>query len=96
MRRDEALAILAAHRDELREMGAGSLSLIGDILHEDVGPESRIEVLVELSRPMGYFKFFDIQFAITGWLGQEVFMVTPAEIPARDREMVLSEAAQAF
>ncbi|MCX6022358.1 MAG: nucleotidyltransferase [Chloroflexi bacterium] len=95
MRWDEALAILAAHRDELREMGVGSLSLIGDIVQAEVGSESRIEILIVLSKRMGYFTFLAIERRLAEMLGQPVFLLTPEELPENMRSQILGEAIHA-
>ena len=50
MRRDEVLSIIAAHRDELRRMGVLSLSIFGSVARDEAGPQSDVDLLVELDR----------------------------------------------
>src|SRR5262245_6905829 len=53
MTKDKALAIIAAHKTRLRELGVGSLSLFGTVLHQDVAPGEEIRALVEFSWLVG-------------------------------------------
>lgn len=47
MTRDEALAILTAHRDELAAFGLRRLALFGSVARDEAGPNSDVDVLVE-------------------------------------------------
>ena len=73
MRRDEALAILAAHRDELRETyGVKSLALFGSVARDEAGPESDVDLLVEFDRPTGLFGLAALQIFLEQVLGTGV------------------------
>lgn len=54
-----------------------------------------MDILVELSRPMGYFEFLSIQFALEKWLGQKVDLGTPDSLKPRIRERVMREVVRA-
>ena len=47
VRRDEALAILAAHEEELAALGVASLRLFGSVARGEAGPDSDVDLLVE-------------------------------------------------
>lgn len=94
MRRDEALRILRAHADDLRTLGVREAYLFGSVARDDARPDSDVDVLVELSRPMG-LAFFDIQLALERWLGRPVDVVTPDALHDRLRERVLAEVVRA-
>jgi uncharacterized protein len=71
MRRHEALEVLREHREELRALGVKEIYLFGSVARDEAGPKSDVDVLVELSRPMGW-EFFDIQEALELWFGRKV------------------------
>ena len=59
-RRDEVLAIIASHRQQLQAMGVKSLELFGAVARDDANADSDIDFLVEFDRPVG-FGFFAVQ-----------------------------------
>lgn len=95
MRRAEALAILQAHKADLEALGVDALYLFGSVARDEANPQSDVDVLVELSRPMGYFEFLDIQFALENWLETKVNLGTPESLKPRIRERVLREVVRA-
>ncbi len=94
MRRDETLAILAAHREELRRRGVRSLAVFGSVARDEARPDSDVDVLVELERPMGLLGFIDIQLYLEGILGCTVDLGTPDTLKPAIRERVLHEAVR--
>lgn len=94
MRRDEALAVLAAHRDQLREMGVLNLSLFGAIARDQVAPDGEVDILIEVQRPMG-LRFFSIELYLEEILGQSVNLVTPDVLGDELQDIVLLEAIRA-
>ena len=91
MRRDEVLAILAAHRDEIRAFGVTSLALFGSVARDEAGPESDIDLLVEFDRPVGLFEFFDLKEYLEGLLGHPVDLGTPRSLKEHVRDDVLRD-----
>jgi predicted nucleotidyltransferase len=91
MRRDEALAILAAHKDELARYHVKSLALFGSVARDEAGPDSDVDVLVEFDRPVDYFLFFELQEYLTRLLGREVDLGTPRSLREGIAETVLLE-----
>ena len=77
MRRDEAVAILAAHREELQRYRVRSLALFGSVARDEAGPDSDVDILVEFERPIGYFLFFDLKDHLEHLLGSRVDLGTP-------------------
>ena len=58
MRRDEALRLLAAHREEIARFGVKSLAIFGSVARDEAGPDSDVDVLVEFSVPVGLSHFW--------------------------------------
>jgi uncharacterized protein len=97
MRRDQALKVLAAHREELRAMGVERLSLFGSVARDEAGEGSDVDVLVEFvpGVRIGMFEFLDVQETLAGLLGAEVDLATPASLHPRLRDAILREAVLA-
>lgn len=96
MHRDEALAILAAHGDELRkEHHVRTLSIFGSVARDEAGPESDVDVLVEFDEPVGLFTFIGLKLYLEEILGRPVDLATPDALRARMRDRILSEAIRA-
>jgi uncharacterized protein len=95
VQRDEALRILAEHHDEIAAFGVKSLAIFGSVARNEAGPDSDVDVLVEFSIPVGYFKFFDLQEYLESILGCRVDLTTPDALHERLRDRILLEAVHA-
>jgi predicted nucleotidyltransferase len=95
MRRAEVLSILKAHKADLESLGVSAAYLFGSVARDEDHAGSDVDILVELSRPMGYFEFLSIQFALEKWLGQKVDLATPSSLQPRIRERVMREVVRA-
>jgi len=69
MSQQEVIKKLRDHGDELREMGVRSLSLFGSVVREEGGPTSDVDLLVEFDRPVGLFRFYEVQERLQEILG---------------------------
>lgn len=96
MRRDEALAILRTHMEELRtSFGVGSLSLFGSVARDEAGPESDVDLLVEFDRAVGLFDFIRLRDRLAEVLNRRVDLVTPDALKRQLRDRILGEAVRA-
>lgn len=95
LRRDDALAILAAHRDEIHARGLKSLSLFGSVARDEAGPGSDVDLLVKFAQPVGLFKLGHVQDFLSTILGRPVDFVFRDSIRKEFRENVLGEAIRA-
>ena len=96
MRRDEALRILSAHREELMTRGVETLSLFGSVGRDEGGPDSDVDLLVTFNRPTGLFGLVALQRYLEGRLGRPVDLTTPRGLRQQLRDQVLAEAVRAF
>lgn len=92
MKRADVLRVLAEHRDELAMMGVESLAVFGSVARDEAGPDSDVDLLVQIKRPMGAFEFIGIQQHLEQLLGCPVDLVTPESLKPRLRDRVLGEA----
>ena len=95
VRRDDVLTVLQAHREELRHFGVVSLILFGSVARDQAGPQSDIDLLVELKRPAGYFTVVRLQEHLEHLLKARVDLLTPGAIDDRLRERISHESIRA-
>jgi predicted nucleotidyltransferase len=71
---DDIIASLQAHSAELRLAGIRHLSLFGSVARGDDGPDSDIDLAVELDRDkhIGLFRLIALQRRLTELLGRKV------------------------
>lgn len=91
----ELLDTIAANREELQELGIGSLSVFGSVARGEATESSDIDLLVEFSRPVGLFHFAHVRRRLSELLGAEVDLVTVNALREEMRERVMKEAIRA-
>lgn len=96
MKRDEVMAILKAHQSKLQQLGVISLELFGSVARDEARPDSNVDVLVEISRPMGLFRFIQIKHYLENVLGCRVDMGTAESLKAHLREPVTEDLVRVF
>jgi predicted nucleotidyltransferase len=96
MKRDEVLAILAAHRQELKALGVKSLDLFGSVARDEARPDSDVDFLVEFSIDAGLFDLFRVRHYLEDILGCSVDLGTQDALREHLREPVLKEAIRAL
>lgn len=97
MTRQQVLDKIAAHKDELRDMGVRSLSLFGSYARDEANENSDVDLLVEFDgRPIGLFEYAGIQLQLQEWLGvSKVDLVMPSAIYEELKDDILREAIRA-
>ncbi len=96
MKKDEVLAILAAHRQELKALGVKSLDLFGSVARDEARPDSDVDFLVEFAEPGGLFQLLRVQHYLEDILGCSVDLGTENALRKHLREPVLKEAIRAL
>ncbi|MEQ9483498.1 nucleotidyltransferase family protein [Coleofasciculus sp. F4-SAH-05] len=96
MKRDEVLAILAAHREQLQDMGVKSLNLFGSVARDEADANSDVDFLVEFNRPGGLFQLLKVQYYLEDILGCAVDLGTQEALKEHLREPVLKDSIRAF
>lgn len=96
MKRDEVLAIVAAHRQQLQAMGVKSLELFGSVARDEAGPDSDVDFLVEFDRPVGLFEFIEVRLYLKDVLGCSVDMGTQNALREHLRKPVLKDVIRAL
>lgn len=96
MRRDEVIAIVSAHQDQLKSMGVESLDLFGSVARDEATLESDVDFLVELHRPTGLFKLMKIKHYLEDILNCDVDLGTVKALREHLREPVLKDMIRVF
>ncbi len=80
--------------DELaRDYGVTEIGVFGSFVRGEASKDSDIDILVTFNRPMGFFKFMELEERLSKWLGRKVDLVTKAALKPHIGRRVLSEVA---
>ena len=91
--RDETLAILREHRDELRErFGVTELALFGSTVRNEARPDSDVDILVDMDIAGDWKRSFRLQFFLEELLGHSVDLVVNGSLRKAYRAQVSREA----
>ncbi len=88
MRRDEALRLLAERRAELDQMGVTSLALFGSVARDEAGPDSDVDVIIDVRRPFDLFDLAAVHLRLEEILGCRVDVATEGGMRPRYRERI--------
>ncbi|AQR61257.1 hypothetical protein BZG35_06040 [Brevundimonas sp. LM2] len=80
MTRDELLVKLRELKPWLEEQGIVNVRLFGSYARDEAGPDSDVDLLVEVVKPLG-FRFFGVERELGDRLGARVEMGTRDEMP---------------
>jgi len=96
MNRDEIKRILTAHRADLEARGVRSLAIFGSAARGEAGPESDVDVLVELKPEahVGLLGLVGLKEYLETVLNCSVDVVTSEGLRAWMRERVVREAVR--
>jgi uncharacterized protein len=92
--REQVLATIDDHADELRRLGAKSLALFGSVARGEGSDSSDIDLLVEL-QPKTFDAYMDVKLSLEKALGRKVDLVLADAVKPRLRPMILAEAVRA-
>jgi uncharacterized protein len=95
MRRDEALAILADHRQDLESFGVKSIAIFGSVARNEARGDSDVDVLVEFAVPIGFFELIRLERHLGDLFGRRVDLTTPGGLKRQLRDRILREAVYA-
>lgn len=78
--------------DFLRDTyGVDELGVFGSVARGDNTEKSDIDILVTLSRPMGYFEFIDLEEYLAKLLGKKVDLVTKKALKPAIKDDILQQ-----
>jgi len=89
----DKIGILKSEFDELsRNYNVARIGFFGSVTRDDFKKGSDIDVLVEFSEPIGFFKYLQLERHLKVLLKAEVDLVTLAALKPAIRESVFNDA----
>lgn len=95
MKREVVIQMLKNENSRLSsQFGVKSLLLFGSVARDEATPTSDVDLLVEFSKPVGYFGLFSLQEYLEKLLNSPVDLGTPESLKPRLRERIMGEAVR--
>jgi uncharacterized protein len=91
MRRENVLALVQSHRNELIQMGVQSLDLFGSVARDEASSDSDIDFLVEFTQPHGLFQLLRVKHYLEDLLGCSVDLGTRKVLREHLREPIFED-----
>ncbi len=88
----EIRAVVGRRRGELaKDYGVSSIGVFGSCVRAEAADSSDIDILVEFERPVGFFKFLELEERLGEWLGGKVDLVSKAALKPHIGRRILDE-----
>ncbi len=95
-KREEILKILRSEAPYLKqEFGLARAGLFGSWARQEQTEKSDIDILVEFERPVGFFKFLELEDYLSNILGVKVDLVTPDALKPLIENKIIQETIYA-
>lgn len=92
MEREAIFHALQTAKVELNQRGVRSLAVFGSVARGDHSPDSDVDILVDLSRPMGLFDFIRLKIFLEKITDCHVDLVTSDALRPEMKREILKEA----
>jgi len=87
-----SLRIINKHRQILQEKyGVEQAGIFGSVAKGRSRSESDIDIVVEFSKPIGMFKFIELEEYLSSLLGKKVDLVTKQSLKPLIKDAILNE-----
>ena len=98
MTREELIAQIRAHEEELRALGVLRLSLFGSMARGDGGSDSDVDLLAAFDekRDLSLLDVVHIERRLAEWVGRRVDLVEEGRLKPRVQDAVSRELVRAF
>ncbi|WP_414623336.1 nucleotidyltransferase family protein [Calothrix sp. CCY 0018] len=96
MKRDEVLAIVEKHQEQLQKMGVKSLDLFGSVARNEAREDSDVDFFVEFNREVGLFEFIKVKLYLEDILERSVDIGTLDTLRENLREPITKDVIRAF
>ncbi len=92
MRKEEILKVLKKELPYIRKKyHVKSIGLFGSYAREEARKESDIDILIEFEKPIGLFKFMELEEYLSQRLGKKVDLVEKEALKERIKPYVMEE-----
>jgi len=89
---DRIKEILKKHEEELKEKyGIKEIGIFGSYLRGEAKEESDLDILVEFEKPIGFFKFLELEEYLSNLIGIKVDLVSKKALKPHIGKYILKE-----
>ncbi len=89
---DEIKEIIKRHKEELKEKyGVKEIGIFGSFVREEAREDSDIDILVEFEKPVGFFKFLELEEYLSHLIGRKVDLVSKKALKPHIGKYILKE-----
>ena len=92
MRRNDVLALLAAHREEIEGFGVESLRLFGSVARGEASGDSDVDLLVRFRETPTFSGYMKLRIFLEDLLGTRVDLITESGLREAVRPFVEKDA----
>jgi uncharacterized protein len=92
MGRDDVLALLATHREEIERLGAESLRLFGSVARGEASADSDVDILVSFREKPTFSGYMKLRIFLEDLLGARVDLITDSGLRDKVRPFVEKDA----
>ena len=98
MNREQVIETLRSHEPELRRRGVMHAGLFGSVARGDAGPDSDIDILIEIApdAPVGVFEYVGITHYLSDLFPDRVDVANRSKLKPHVRPSAEREAVYAF
>jgi len=91
----QIILILTEHQKALANFDVKSLSIFGSFARGEANTSSDVDFLIEFSKPVGMFRFYDVKVFLEKILGRTVDLVSVDAVRSEFREQIEKEKIRA-
>ena len=89
---DEIKKILKKHEKELKEKyGVKEIGIFGSIVRSEAKEDSDVDILIEFEKPIGFFKFLELEEYLGNLIGRKVDLVSKKALKPHIGKYILEE-----
>ncbi|MCD6293207.1 MAG: addiction module protein [Deltaproteobacteria bacterium] len=85
-------SVLHSRQEEIRlEYGVAEIGVFGSCVRGENTEDSDVDILVSFDKPLGFFKFLELEEHLSEWLGAKVDLVTREALKPHIGHHILNE-----
>ena len=84
--------VIEKHKRELKEKyGVKEIGIFGSVVRGEEKEESDVDILVEFEKPIGFFKFLELEEYLSNLIGRKVDLVSKKSLRPHIGKYILEE-----
>ncbi len=89
---EEIREIIEKHKEVLKEKyGVKEIGIFGSVVRGEAKAGSDVDILVEFERPIGFFRFLELEEYLSGLIGRKVDLVSKKALKPHIGKHILEE-----